>query len=513
MDESGAHDLDGQSVASSGTRAAHLAGVFPRKMGGGHAHGGDHAPETRLHSPQRSGAQRKGDRARTFHSQWQRTHVGDDRHRPGVSHRAIHQEPEFRPRSRLPNDAVPVLRRRGGGATRGTDSALSAWAESVRQRARGKKPSSARSNARWFRNHVSRVRDQTENAAERQHAAGAGQRFENVGEAEAMRQGCSFFIISALLATSPNGTAQTRSATPPVMPEKAREVADIQILQVRGNLFMLVGPGGSNSLVQVGDEGVLVVDTMTDAAADHLVTAIRTLSDRPILLIVNTHAHLDHVGGNVKVRNAGVYLATGNTRGGSGASILASEATLNRMSADGSPYAAEAWPTDTFFVRQKDLFMNGEGVELLRQPAAHTDGDVMAFFRRSDVLATGDVFTPDRYPVIGEGGTIDGVLAGLNHILDLTIPEFNQEGGTLVVPGHGRLCDEADVGEYRDMVTIVRDRVQDMINHRATLDQVKAAKLTLDYDGLYATPDYNGEMFVEAVYKSLTSAAAKSRKK
>lgn len=327
----------------------------------------------------------------------------------------------------------------------------------------------------------------------------------------------SFAVIvitaGALLAASPNAAAQTRSATPAVTPDKARVVGDIQILQVRGNLFMLVGANGSNSVIQVGDEGVLVVDTMTDAAADNLVTAIRTLSDRPILWIVNTHAHLDHAGGNVKVRKAGVYLATGNTRGGGGASILASEPALNRMSADGSPYAAEAWPTDTFFVRQKDLFMNGEAVALLRQPAAHTDGDVMAFFRRSDVLATGDVFTPGRYPVIGEGGTINGLLDGLNHILELTIPEFNEEGGTLVVPGHGRLCDEADVAEYRDMVTIVRDRVQDMVDRKATLDQVKAAKLTVDYDGVYATPDYNGEMFVEAVYKSLTAAAAKSQKK
>jgi cyclase len=307
--------------------------------------------------------------------------------------------------------------------------------------------------------------------------------------------------------------AQTRSATQPVTPDKARVVGNVQILQARGNVYMLAGTDGSNSVVQVGDEGVLVVDTMTDALADDLVKAIRTLSDRPILLIVNTHAHRDHVGGNAKVRNAGVYLATGNTRGGGGASVFASEGTLNRMTAAASGYASDLWPTDTFFVKEKDLFMNGEAVALLNQPAAHTDGDVLAFFRRSDVLAVGDVFTPDRYPVIAEGGSINGLLAGLNHILELTIPEFNEEGGTLVVPGTGRLCDEADVAEYRDMVTIVRDRVQDMVSRKATLAQVKAAKLTLDYDGAYATSDYTGDMFVDAIYKSLTTVATPSPQK
>ncbi|HKF66292.1 MAG TPA: MBL fold metallo-hydrolase [Vicinamibacterales bacterium] len=308
-------------------------------------------------------------------------------------------------------------------------------------------------------------------------------------------------------------SAQTRSATQQVTPDKARTVGNIQILQVRGNVYMLAGPDGPNSVVQVGDEAVLVVDTMTEALADDLVKAIRTLSDRPILLIVSTHAHRDHVGGNAKVRSAGAYLATGNTRGGGGASIFASEGALNRMTAANSGYAAGLWPTDTFFVKEKDLFMNGEAVALLNQPSAHTDGDVLAFFRRSDVLAVGDLFTPDRYPVIAEGGSINGLIAGLNHIIELTIPEFNEEGGTLVVPGTGRLCDEADVAEYRDMVTIVRDRVQDMVNRKATLAQVKAAQLTLDYDPVYSTREYTGERFIEAVYNSLTTSAAPAQKK
>jgi cyclase len=146
----------------------------------------------------------------------------------------------------------------------------------------------------------------------------------------------------------------------------------------------------------------------------------------------------------------------------------------------------------------------------MHQPAAHTDGDVLVLFRKNDVIAAGDVFTPDRFPMINlqQGGSIDGLIAGLNRILELTVPEFNEEGGTLVVPGHGRLCDEADVSDYRDMVTIVRDRVRDMVSKKATLEQVKMARPTADYDAVYGSAQFTGEMFVEAVYRSLTPPVA-----
>jgi cyclase len=301
---------------------------------------------------------------------------------------------------------------------------------------------------------------------------------------------------------------QTRSATPPVTPDRADTVGDIQILKVRDGVHLLVGSGGSNTVVQTGDEGVLVVDTMSAEAATQLVAAIRRLSDRPILQIVNTHFDADHIGGNEAVRKAGAYFSTANTRDEGGAAILAFEETLHRMSVDGSPFAKSAWPTDTFFVRQKDLFMNGEPVQVLHQPAAHSDSDVLVHFRRHDVLVAGDVFTPDRFPVLDQGGSINGLIAGLNRILEIAVPEFNEEGGTVIVPGHGRLCDESDVSDYRDMVTIVRDRVKDMIARKATLEQVKAAKPTLDYDGVYGRPEYTGDMFVEAVYKSIAPAPA-----
>jgi glyoxylase-like metal-dependent hydrolase (beta-lactamase superfamily II) len=287
------------------------------------------------------------------------------------------------------------------------------------------------------------------------------------------------------------------------------QTAKVGVWPVQRNIYAAFGPGG-NSTFSVGDEGVLVVDTMTADAAPDLIAAIRTVSPKPVRWIVNTHSHPDHTGGNAAVAKSGVYIATGNTRGGGGASILAFENALMRLNgsaSSGDAVPEAGWPTDSFFVRRKDMFFNGEPVLMIHLPGAHTDGDVIVFFRRSDVIAAGDVFTPDRYPVIdaAEGGSINGIIAALNYLIELAVPEFNEEGGTMIVPGHGHICDESDVGDYRDMVTIVRDRVQDLVNKKMTLAQVKAARPTFDYDGVYASASYTGDMFVEAIYRSLTS--------
>jgi glyoxylase-like metal-dependent hydrolase (beta-lactamase superfamily II) len=144
---------------------------------------------------------------------------------------------------------------------------------------------------------------------------------------------------------------------------------------------------------------------------------------------------------------------------------------------------------------------HGDAVQVFHVPAAHTDGDSLVYFRHNDVIATGDVFTTTAFPVIdlAHGGTINGVVDALNKILDIAFPEFRLEGGTLVVPGHGRVCDSADVAYYRDLVTIIRDRVQDMKKKGMTLEQVKAQRPTRDYDPRYGS----GDQFVDAIYKSL----------
>jgi cyclase len=301
-------------------------------------------------------------------------------------------------------------------------------------------------------------------------------------------------------------TGAQRSAAKPNL-----DTDDIRVFPVQGNVYMLLGPGG-NSAVQVGKDGVIVVDSQDARAADKLIAEIKKLSNKPMRYVLNTSLDETHTGGNDALSKAGSTLTGGNVAAASagwGATILAHENVLDRMSrASGSAAVPSGnWPMDIYRGDQKDLFLNGEAVQLFHQPAAHTDGDTIVFFRKSDVLATGDTFTPGSYPVIdvNRGGSINGIVDALNHIIDLTVPAEKQEGGTMVIPGHGRLCDEADVVEYRDMMTIVRDRIRDMVKKGMTVEQVKAAKPTRDYDPLYgsSTGAWTTDMFVEAAYRSL----------
>jgi cyclase len=288
---------------------------------------------------------------------------------------------------------------------------------------------------------------------------------------------------------------------------------EIHVLPVQGNIYMLVGAGG-NITVQAGSDGVFLVDTMYAPLADRIVAAIRTISKGPIRYIVDTHVHGDHTNGNELLRKAGSTITGGNVSAdikdsAEGAQIIAHQNILNRMSAAKGPdtTSSAAWPTDTYLGDEKDVFFNGEGIQVIHIPAAHTDGDSIVFFRRSDVISTGDLFTTTNYPIIDldRGGSIEGFIAGLQKIVDMIIPVYGQEGGTMVVPGHGRLCDLGDVLEYREMTIIIRDRIKDMVGKGMTLEQVKAAKPTLDYDPLYGstTGFWTTDKFVEAVYKSL----------
>src|SRR6185295_6308908 len=208
-------------------------------------------------------------------------------------------------------------------------------------------------------------------------------------------------------------------------------------------------------------------------------------------------------------RGGGLGAATGVGRT---ASVVAHENVLNRMSAPAGKQAAtpeKAWPTDTYFDELFKLpeYFNGEAVIVYYEPAANTDGDSIVFFRHSEVISAGNIFSTVSYPIIDveKGGSIEGVVKGLNHILDLAVAEYRAQGGTWIIPSRGRLSDTADVASYRNMVTMIRDRIQDMINKGMTLDQVKAARPTLDFDGRYGsnTGSWTTAMFVEAAYKSL----------
>ena len=297
----------------------------------------------------------------------------------------------------------------------------------------------------------------------------------------------------------------------------AQPASEVHVFPVRGNVYVLTGAGG-NITLQTGKDGVLLVDSGLATMSNKVVAAIRTVSNGPIRFIVNTHVHPDHTGGNENIAKLGSTIIDVNfladIAGRSivpGAKIIAHESVLDRMTAtaNGQPAAPSgAWPADTYITRRKDFFINNEAVVLFHEPAAHTDGDSVVFFRRTDVISSGDLFTPDTYPFIDlqRGGNIQGILAALNHIIELAVPENNEEGGTYIIPGHGRICDEADVVEYQTMLTIVRDRIQDLIKKGMTIEQVKAARPTSDYDVHYGSTSgfWTTEKFVEAVYQNLS---------
>ncbi len=318
---------------------------------------------------------------------------------------------------------------------------------------------------------------------------------------------------------------------------------ELGILPLRGNVYLLAG-AGANITLSVGKEGVLLVDAGNAQMADKVVEAVNRLAKdvtaarmavkpcagagcsgnefasflgtvaspappKPIQYIINTNADPDHVGGNAKVAAAGTTYGGGPGLGQFvgivrvSATIYAHENVLERMSAAKIPTAAlptESYPSDF------KQFFNGEGIHLIHQKNAHSDGDTLVHFRGSDVIAAGDVLSTVTYPVfdIAKGGSINGVVKGLNDLLDLAIAEYQTEGGTLIVPGHGRVCDSADLATYRDMVTILRDRVADAVKRGLTLEQTKAARLTKDYDPRYDVPSWTKDQFVEAVYRSLS---------
>ena len=297
----------------------------------------------------------------------------------------------------------------------------------------------------------------------------------------------------------------------------------LDVQQVSGNVYMIVGAGG-NTTVFTGPEGVMVVDTSFAPMSGKIIDAIRKISDAPIRWIVNTHVHSDHIGGNEAIARAGRTRAGGYVVGDIGAAatstarIIAHENVLNRLSmpaAGETPVAPGALPTDTFFNARRDMLFNNEVIQMFHQPNAHTDGDILIHFRKADVVTTGDLFTTVMFPFIDapNGGTIDGYIKALNNILAITVPSNVNEGGTLVIPGHGRLSDEQDVIEYRDMVTIVRDRIKEYVTRGMTLEQVRAKKPTLDFDARYGldTEFWSTARFIETIYNQMLAAHPPAR--
>jgi glyoxylase-like metal-dependent hydrolase (beta-lactamase superfamily II) len=295
----------------------------------------------------------------------------------------------------------------------------------------------------------------------------------------------------ALLASLPAASAQ----------------GDLEVLPVQGNVYAIFGPGG-NTTVQVGSQGAVVVDAQPAAWSAKVLDVIGRLAAKPIRHVILTNGTDQNAGGAANLAKAGRYVRVIDSVDPRGAdtraAIMAHLNVLDRMTENKVP--PDSWPTDTYASPEWSLFVNGEAVQLFHIPEAQTDGDTIVFFRRSDVISAGGIFDATSYPRFDPqvGGSIGGIIEGLNRILDLAVPGENQEGGTVVIPGRGRLSDETDVANYRDMVTIVRDRVRAMAAKGSSLDEVKKARLTRDYDAIYSSPEWSGDRFVEAIYKDLS---------
>jgi len=295
---------------------------------------------------------------------------------------------------------------------------------------------------------------------------------------------------------------------------------ELDVVQVRENVYMLAGAGG-NVAVHVGPAGVILVDAGTAGRSAAVLAAVKRLSSRPIRYIINTSAGAEHTGGNDTLSKAGqTILGFQGSSGvseelftnGGAASVLAHENVLARMSRAQPSIPSALWPTKTHGGGSYPMYLNGDGIQVLQMPAAHSDGDSAVVFRRADVIVAGDVFDTTRFPVIdvASGGSIQGEIDALNRLLDMTIPPFPlrwQEDRTLVIPGHGFVADYADLAEYRNVVTIVRDRIKEMVDRGLTLAQVKAANPTRGFAKRYGADsgDWTTAMFVDAVYAGLTT--------
>jgi len=284
--------------------------------------------------------------------------------------------------------------------------------------------------------------------------------------------------------------------------------AGLAVVQVRPNFYMIAG-AGANIGVQTGPDGVVLVNTGTREASADVQAKIRELTNgAAIRYIINTSGEAETMGGNKTFDLPSVL------------HIAAHENALRAVSAGTGQtplLPSDLWPNEAFLEARKYLFLNGEGIEILHMPSAHTDGDVVVFFRRSDVVVAGNVLDDTRFPIIDleRGGSIKGEINALNRLIALAIPPgplvgtppvgialSEMPGGTEVLPGHGRIYRQLDLVEYRDMVVIIRDTIKFYIDQKKTLEQIQVAAPAKAWEARFGGPAIT-QQFVAAVYQSL----------
>jgi glyoxylase-like metal-dependent hydrolase (beta-lactamase superfamily II) len=295
--------------------------------------------------------------------------------------------------------------------------------------------------------------------------------------------------------------AQT-PARPPAAPQ------GLETIKVRDNVYAIFG-AGANITVHVGEDGLILVDSGSTASAEQVVAALKAISDQPVRLIVNTSADMDHVGGNQVVGAAGLEINPDSFNEEPHATVLSHENVLTRLSSD-DKIPTDLWPSETFTSRVRSMYLNNDAVMVYRMTGAHSDGDTVVLFRKADVIATGDIIDLRSFPVIdpARGGSIQGELDALNRLLEMTVPAMPlvlKPGRTLLIPGHGRVSDYAELVEYRDMVTTIKDNIEALVKKGLTLEQVKAANPTAGYRARWGKESgpWTTDMFVEAVYNGL----------
>jgi glyoxylase-like metal-dependent hydrolase (beta-lactamase superfamily II) len=319
----------------------------------------------------------------------------------------------------------------------------------------------------------------------------------------------SLAALAAILSALPWGTSLLAQQRPGDNPP-------FETIQIRPNIHVIFGAGG-NVTAHVGEDGVILVDAGLGTAADKVVAAVKAITSAPIRLVINTSADLDHVGGNEALAKAGTSVNPDGFSDEERAIVLAHENVLLRMSGNEATFPSGLWPTETFTARHRSMYLNDDAVQVLRSIGAHSDGDSIVHFRRADVIVTGDILDLRHFPVIDptNGGSIQGELAALNRLLELVVPAMPlvlKPGRTLVVPGHGPISDYAELVEYRDMVAIITDNIEDMIKKGMTLEQVKKANPTAGYRARWGRESgpWTTDMFVEAVYNGLKNPPAGS---